>query len=59
MTLIPHSPEALRVSNPQHRAIRDALALGDVDADAARALTERHGHGTGDFPVGLRLGRVG
>lgn len=57
MTLIPHPPEALRVSNAQHRAILEAISKRD--AVAARALTETHVRGTGDFLVGLRLGRVG
>jgi len=57
MALIPHPPLALRVSNAQHQAILDALAGNDPNA--ARALTESHVRGTGDFLVGLRLGRVG
>jgi GntR family transcriptional repressor for pyruvate dehydrogenase complex len=57
MSLIPHPPEALHVSNTQHRAILEALTHGRPDA--ARALTEEHVRGTGDFLVGLRLGTVG
>lgn len=57
MTLIPHPPEALQVSNSQHRAILEATSRRD--ADAARALMERHVRGTGDFLLGLRLGQVG
>jgi DNA-binding FadR family transcriptional regulator len=57
LSLIPHPPEALRVSNGQHRSIVEAIALRD--AGLARALTETHARGTGDFLIGLRLGRVG
>jgi GntR family transcriptional regulator, transcriptional repressor for pyruvate dehydrogenase complex len=57
MTLIPHPPEALQVSNAQHGAI--LAAIGRRDPDAARTLMERHVRGTGDFLVGLRLGNVG
>lgn len=57
MSLIPHPPEALRVSNAQHRAILEAISRRDPAA--ARRLTEEHVRGTGDFLVGLRLGRVG
>jgi len=57
LSLIPHPPEALRVSNGQHAAIVEAIAAGD--AALARARTEEHARGTGDFLVGLRLGRVG
>ena len=56
MSLIPHPPQALRVSNGQHRAILEAISRRDPTA--ARALTESHVRGTGDFLVGLRLGRV-
>ena len=56
MSLIPHPAEALRVSNAQHRAILEAVSRRDPDA--ARALTEEHVRGTGDFLVGLRLGKV-
>lgn len=57
LMLIPHPPQALRVSNEQHRAITEAIASGD--GKAARALTEKHVRGTADFLVGLRLGKVG
>jgi len=56
MSLIPHPPEALRVSNGQHRAILEAISRRDPTA--ARTLMEGHVRGTGDFLVGLRLGRV-
>jgi DNA-binding FadR family transcriptional regulator len=57
MSLIPHPPEALRVSNGQHRAILEAISRRD--APAARELMEQHVRGTGDFLLGLRLGKVG
>jgi DNA-binding FadR family transcriptional regulator len=57
MRLIPHPPEALRVSNGQHRAILEAISRRDPAA--ARGLTEQHVRGTGDFLLGLRLGKVG
>jgi DNA-binding FadR family transcriptional regulator len=57
MRLIPHPPEALRVSNAQHRAILEAVSRRDPDA--ARRVVEQHVRGTGDFLVGLRLGQVG
>lgn len=57
MSLIPHPPEALHVSNGQHRAILEALSRRRPEA--ARALMEEHVRGTGDFLVGLRLGTVG
>src|SRR3972149_4854289 len=57
MTLIPPPPEALRVSNAQHRAILEAVSRRDPES--ARALMESHVRGTGDFLVGLRLGGVG
>ena len=57
LRLVPHPPEALRVSNDQHRAILEAVAARQPDA--ARAAMERHVEGTGDFLVGLRLGKVG
>lgn len=56
LALIPHPPEALRLSNRQHRAILEAIARREPEA--ARALTEKHVSGTGDFLVGLRLGKV-
>lgn len=57
MSLIPHPPEALHVSNAQHRAILEALSRRRPGP--ARALMEEHVRGTGDFLVGLRLGTVG
>lgn len=57
MALIPHPPEALHVSNAQHRAILEALSR--TEPDSARTLMEAHVRGTGDFLVGLRLGKVG
>jgi GntR family transcriptional repressor for pyruvate dehydrogenase complex len=57
MSLIPHPPEALHVSNAQHRAILEAMSRRRPEA--ARALMEEHVRGTGDFLVGLRLGMVG
>jgi DNA-binding FadR family transcriptional regulator len=56
MALIPHPPEALRVSNQQHRGILEAIARREPEA--ARELMESHVSGTGDFLVGLRLGKV-
>jgi DNA-binding FadR family transcriptional regulator len=56
LALIPHPPEALRVSNGQHRAVLEAIARREPAA--ARELVEQHVAGTGDFLVGLRLGRV-
>jgi DNA-binding FadR family transcriptional regulator len=57
LALIPHPPEALRLSNGQHRAILEAIARREPAA--ARELAETHVAGTGDFLVGLRLGKVG
>ncbi len=57
MSLIPHPPEALHVSNGQHRAILEAVSRREPDG--ARMLMEAHVRGTGDFLVGLRLGKVG
>ena len=57
MSLIPHPPEALHVSNGQHRAVLEAVSRREPDA--ARQLMEAHVRGTGDFLVGLRLGKVG
>lgn len=56
LALIPHPPEALRLSNQQHRAILEAIARREPEA--ARTLTDAHVKGTGDFLVGLRLGKV-
>lgn len=57
MSLIPHPPEALHISNAQHRAILEAMSRRRPDR--ARTLMEAHVRGTGDFLVGLRLGKVG
>lgn len=57
LALIPHPPEALRLSNGQHRAVLAAIARRDPEA--ARTLMESHAAGTGDFLLGLRLGKVG
>jgi DNA-binding FadR family transcriptional regulator len=57
LALIPHPPEALRLSNGQHRAVLEAIARREPEA--AKALMETHVDGTGDFLVGLRLGVVG
>jgi DNA-binding FadR family transcriptional regulator len=57
MSLIPHPPEALRISNAQHRAILEAVSRREPEG--ARMLMEAHVRGTGDFLVGLRLGKVG
>ncbi len=57
MPLIPHPPEALHVSNGQHRAILEAVSRRRPEG--ARTLMEAHVRGTGDFLVGLRLGKVG
>ncbi len=56
LMLIPHPPQALRVSNEQHRAIVRAISRGN--RKAARARTEEHVRGTADFLIGLRLGKV-
>jgi DNA-binding FadR family transcriptional regulator len=56
LALIPHPPEALRLSNGQHRAVLEAITRREPEA--ARALIETHVDGTGDFLVGLRLGVV-
>lgn len=56
LALIPHPPEALRLSNGQHRAILEAIARRR--SEAARSLMEAHVSGTGDFLVGLRLGSL-
>jgi DNA-binding GntR family transcriptional regulator len=57
LALIPHPPEALRLSNQQHRGVLEAIARREPEA--ARRLMETHVAGTGDFLVGLRLGDVG
>jgi DNA-binding FadR family transcriptional regulator len=56
LRLIPESAEMLRVSNEQHRELLDALRA--QDARRAHAVMETHVHGTGDFLVGLRLGKL-
>ena len=57
LALIPHPPEALRLSNSQHRAVLEAMTARE--SEAARSLMESHVQGSGDFLIGLRLGRVG
>ncbi|HSK17292.1 MAG TPA: FCD domain-containing protein [Gaiellaceae bacterium] len=57
LALVPRPPEALRLSNEQHRAVLEAIARREPEA--ALSLMEAHVVGTGDFLVGLRLGRVG
>src|SRR2546423_6282762 len=56
LRLIPESAEMLHVSNEQHRELLDAIGAGD--ADGGRAVMEKHVRGTGDFLVGLRLGKL-
>jgi DNA-binding FadR family transcriptional regulator len=56
LALIPHPPEALRLSNGQHRAVLEAITRREPEA--AKTLMETHVDGTGDFLVGLRLGMV-
>ena len=56
LRLIPESAEMLHVSNEQHRELLDAVAAGD--AARGRAAMEKHVRGTGDFLVGLRLGKL-
>jgi DNA-binding FadR family transcriptional regulator len=57
LRLIPESPEMLHVSNEQHREL--LAALRDRDLAGARTVMETHIRGTGDFLVGLRLGKLG
>jgi DNA-binding FadR family transcriptional regulator len=57
LRLIPESAEMLHVSNEQHRALLAAIRA--CDAARARAAMETHIRGTGDFLVGLRLGKLG
>jgi DNA-binding FadR family transcriptional regulator len=57
LRLIPESAEMLHVSNEQHRALLAALRARD--ATRARKVMETHVRGTGDFLVGLRLGKLG
>jgi DNA-binding FadR family transcriptional regulator len=56
LRLIPESAEMLHVSNEQHREILDAVR--DRDGERARRVMETHVRGTGDFLVGLRLGKL-
>lgn len=56
LALIPHPPEALRLSNGQHRGVLEAITRRQPET--ARALMETHAAGTGDFLLGLRLGKV-
>ena len=57
LRLIPESAEMLHVSNEQHRDLLAAIRIGA--AARARAVMETHIRGTGDFLVGLRLGKLG
>src|SRR2546423_11004188 len=57
LRLIPESAEMLHVSNEQHREL--LAAIRDRSAARARAAMETHVRGTGDFLVGLRLGKLG
>jgi DNA-binding FadR family transcriptional regulator len=57
LRLIPESAEMLHVSNEQHRGLLAAIRARD--AARARAVMETHIRGTGDFLVGLRLGKLG
>jgi DNA-binding GntR family transcriptional regulator len=47
----------LHVSNEQHRELLGAIRAGA--AARARAVMEAHVLGTGDFLIGLRLGKLG
>jgi DNA-binding FadR family transcriptional regulator len=57
LRLIPESAEMLHVSNEQHRELLGAIRAGA--AARARAVMEAHVLGTGDFLIGLRLGKLG
>jgi DNA-binding FadR family transcriptional regulator len=57
LRLIPESAEMLHVSNEQHRELLAAIRARDPAR--ARTAMEAHVHGTGDFLVGLRLGKLG
>ena len=57
LRLIPESAEMLHVSNEQHRELLAAIRAGA--AAQAREVMETHIRGTGDFLVGLRLGKLG
>lgn len=56
LRLIPESAEMLHVSNEQHREILEAIRARD--REGARRVMETHVRGTGDFLVGLRLGKL-
>jgi DNA-binding FadR family transcriptional regulator len=47
----------LHVSNEQHREL--VAAIRDRSPARGRAAMEEHVRGTGDFLVGLRLGKLG
>jgi DNA-binding FadR family transcriptional regulator len=57
LRLIPESAEMLHVSNEQHREL--VAAIRERSAARARTAMEAHVRGTGDFLVGLRLGKLG
>jgi DNA-binding FadR family transcriptional regulator len=57
LRLIPESAEMLHVSNEQHREL--LAAIRDRSATRARGVMQAHVRGTGDFLVGLRLGKLG
>lgn len=57
LRLIPESAEMLHVSNEQHREL--VAAIRASSPLQARAAMETHVRGTGDFLVGLRLGKLG
>src|SRR5579884_639152 len=57
LRLIPESAEMLHVSNEQHREL--VAAIRARAPSRARAVMEAHVRGTGDFLVGLRLGKLG
>jgi DNA-binding FadR family transcriptional regulator len=57
LRLIPESAEMLHVSNHQHREL--LAAIESRSAEEARAVMGAHVRGTGDFLVGLRLGKLG
>src|SRR5207302_2092956 len=56
LRLIPESAAMLHVSNEQHRELLDAIRVGD--GARGRVVMETHVRGTGDFLVGLRLGKL-
>jgi DNA-binding FadR family transcriptional regulator len=57
LRLIPESAEMLHVSNEQHREL--LAAIRDRSPTRARGVMQAHVRGTGDFLVGLRLGKLG